>query len=164
MFSYTPDTAAAAWNSMLRRQLQERLGREVQDSPQHARTGRDRSTNTIHNSIPIDSLSVTQHDPGGQISSSIGVAGRNAFTGTSPPPGYPPPTDYHFPPGYRPRLVYPPPPGYAYDLSNRVLIQGFQLAPDNLIPVRAGPLPVSTINVATDRSRDLGQEVTQSGQ
>jgi hypothetical protein len=148
---------------MLRRQLQERLGRDIHDSPQHARTGRDRSANNIHNAVPIASLSVTQHDPGGQISSSIGVAGRNAFTGTSAP-GYPPPTNHPFPPGYRPRLVYPRPTDYAYDLSTGVLIQGFQLAPVNLIPVRAGPLPVSTINVATDRSRDLGQEVTQSGQ
>jgi hypothetical protein len=156
--------AAAAWDSMLRRQLQERLGRDVQDSPQHTHTGRGRSANTIQIAIPTAFSPVTQHGLHGQLSSNVGLAGLNAFTGASPPPGYPPPIDYPFPPGHRPPLGCPPSPSYAYDLTTGVLIQGFQLTPVNLIPVTPGPVPVSTVNVATGRSRDLGQEVTQSEQ
>jgi hypothetical protein len=186
MFDDILETAAAAWDSMLRRQLQERLDRDIHDSPQHTHTGRGRSanamSNTIHNAIPTASSPVAQYGLGGRLTSNLGVAGLNAFTGTPPPPGYPPPTDHRFPPGYRPPpgylpppgyrpppgylppLGYRPPPSYAYDLSTGVLLQGFQLTPVNRIPAIPGPVPVSTVNVATHRSRDLGLEVTQSEQ
>ena len=150
MFDDILETAAAAWDSMLRRQLQERLDRDIHDSPQHTHTGRGRSanamSNTIHNAIPTASSPVAQYGLGGRLTSNLGVAGLNAFTGTPPPPGY------------------PPPPRYAYDLSTGVLLQGFQLTPVNRIPAIPGPVPVSTVNVATHRSRDLGLEVTQSEQ